>query len=83
MPYGISNPNYVFGDGSAIHVTHPDGKHSWFYRHPDTREYLHWRAGVTRVGQVDADDIKRIANHDDNEYEIVPLEDSPFDYESG
>lgn len=74
--FGSRGVNSIFHGERALKVEHPDNPPSWFYRESGT--YLLYRDGETYEGTVNEEDIVRIADHSENLWEVVPLEESPF-----
>lgn len=75
----LASAGAAFASDKAVRVEHPSDPDSWFWRESGSRDLLLHRDGFVHRNAVDTDDVERIANHDDNDYETVPVEESPFD----
>lgn len=71
----ITNARSIARDGRAIRVDAPD-QTIWFFLYPDDSQFTVLQDGADH--QVSRSMVERVANHDDNEYETVPVLKSPF-----
>lgn len=77
--HSIGSVRAVFGSDKAIRSQAPGDDPMWFYRDPDTREFVAIKPAVqSDTHTVDLDTVEANINHRHTDVDTAPVDESPF-----